>query len=151
MWVGGSRVVILNDDKKVLMLRHHQDDKDIWLVPGGAVESNENSAEAAVREVKEETGLDVAIERLIWHVEEVSEKRGQRFVNFFLARIVGGELELGEDPERSVDGQVMREIKFVSKEEMQNLAVLYPEYLKDELWTAIEEGSSSVNIYKIRK
>ena len=151
MWVGGSRVVILKDGKEVLMLRQHQDGKDIWLVHGGAIETGENSAEAAVREVKEETGLDVAIERLIWHVEEVSEKRGQRFVNFFLARIVGGELELGGDPERSVDGQVMREIKFVSKEEMQNLSVLYPEYLKDELWTAIEEGSSSVNAYKIRK
>jgi len=151
MWIGGSRVVILNDEKQVLMLRHHQDDKDIWLVPGGAIESNENSVEAAVREVKEETGLDVAIERLIWHVEEVSEKRGQRFVNFFLARITGGELNLGEDPERIEEGQVMCEIRFVSKDEMQNLSVLYPEYLKDELWTFLDQGTSAENIYKIRK
>ncbi len=151
MWIGGSRVVILNDEKQVLMLRHHQDDKDIWLVPGGAIEPDENSAEAAVREVKEETGLDVAIEGLIWHVEEVSEKRGQRFVNFFLARITGGELNLGEDPERIEEGQVMCEIRFVSKDEMQNLSVLYPEYLKDELWTFLDQGASADNIYKIRK
>lgn len=151
MWVGGSRVVILNDEREVLLLRQYQDGKDIWLVPGGAVETNENSAEAAVREVKEETGLDVEIEKLIWHVEEVSEKRGQRFVNFFLARVTGGDLHLGEDPERRDDGQVMREVKFVSKEEMKGLAVLYPEYLKDELWTLLEDGIAAHNIYKIRK
>ena len=63
------------------------------MVPGGGIEEGESSLEAAVREVDEETGLDVQIEKLLWHVEEVSE-RGQRFVNFFLGRMTGGTLEV---------------------------------------------------------
>jgi len=59
MWVGGARVVIFNDRKEVLMVKHHQDGKDIWLVPGGSIEEGENALEAARREVLEETGLNV--------------------------------------------------------------------------------------------
>ena len=77
------------------MVRQHHEGRDIWMVPGGGIEDGETSSQAGVREVREETGLDVKIGKLIWHVEEVSEERGQRFVNFFLAEIEGGKLELG--------------------------------------------------------
>ena len=81
------------------------------MVPGGGIEEGESSLEAAVREVDEETGLDVQIEKLLRHVEEVSE-RGQRFVNFFLGRMTGGTLELGEDPEFDEAHQVLRDVRF---------------------------------------
>lgn len=151
MWVGGARVVVVNHKNEVLMVRHWQDDKNIWLVPGGKVEDQENSLQAAIREVKEETGLDVDILQLIWHVEEVSPERGQRFVNFFLGKLVGGELNLGSDPERGENEQVMEEVVFVSREKMQDLDVLYPEYLKNELWEFLESKQPLPVTYKIRK
>ncbi|MDX9888839.1 MAG: NUDIX hydrolase [Anaerovoracaceae bacterium] len=151
MWVGGARVVVVNHKNEVLMVRHRQDDKNIWLVPGGKVEDQENSLEAAIREVKEETGLDVDIIQLIWHVEEVSPDRGQRFVNFFLGKLIGGELHLGSDPERGDSEQVMEEVMFVSREDMQDLDVLYPEYLKNELWEFLESKQTLPVTYKIRK
>jgi ADP-ribose pyrophosphatase YjhB (NUDIX family) len=151
MWVGGARVVVLNDQNEVLMVRHRQDGKNIWLVPGGNVDDYENSLEAGIREVREETGLDVEIIQLIWHVEEVSQERGQRFVNFFLGRIIGGDLRLGTDPERGIDKQVMEEVLFVSKEKMQGLDVLYPECLKNELWDFLESKQPLPRTYKIRK
>ena len=86
MWIGGVRVVILDKENRILMVKQHHDEKDIWMVPGGGIEEGESSMAAAVREMKEETGLDVEIDRLIWHTEEVSA-RGQRFVNFFMGRI----------------------------------------------------------------
>lgn len=138
MWTGGVRVVIFDDDKRILMVRQCHDGKDIWMVPGGAIEEGEDARQAAIREVKEETGLDVKIEKLIWHVEEVSEKRGQRFVNFFLAKIAGGNLELGYDPELLGQEQVMKEVRFVSEEELKYLKNVYPEYLRCELWDFIE-------------
>ncbi|NCB45074.1 MAG: NUDIX hydrolase [Clostridia bacterium] len=151
MWVGGARVVIFNDRKEVLMVKHHQDGKDIWLVPGGSIEEGENALEAARREVLEETGLNVEIGKMLWHVEEVSPRRGQRFVNFFLGEVTGGTLVVGQDPERGVDHQVVEEVRYVSRDEMQGLEVLYPEYLKNELWELLERKDGFLHTaFKVR-
>lgn len=151
MWIGGVRVIILDNEKRVLMVRQHHDGKDIWMVPGGGVEAGENSRDAGTREVLEETGLRVKMGKLVWHVEEVSEERGHRFVNFFLAELTGGTLELGMDPEFDKEHQVLREVRFMSREELSQLEVLYPEYLKDELWSFLEEDFHGYDAFKIRE
>lgn len=150
MWIGGVRVIILDEDNRMLMVRQHHEDKDIWMVPGGKIEEKENAQEAAAREVKEETGLDVKIGKLIWHVEEVSD-RGQRFVNFFMANIKGGDLALGTDPEHDENHQVLREVKFMTRQEVQDIKVLYPEYLKDEFWRFMNEDYKGYNAFKRRE
>ena len=87
MWIGGVRVIVMDDKNRMLMVCQHHEDRDIWMVPGGGIEEGESSLEAAVREVDEETGLDVQIEKLLWHVEEVSE-RGQRFVDVYKRQLL---------------------------------------------------------------
>ena len=62
MWVGGVRVILTNEKNEILMLCQHHEDRDIWMVPGGAIEDGETSIEAAIREVKEEAGLIVKVE-----------------------------------------------------------------------------------------
>ena len=150
MWIGGVRIVILDKDNRILMVKQHHEDKDIWMVPGDGIEEGESSMAAAVREMKEETGLDVEIDRLIWHTEEVSD-RGQRFVNFFMGRIKGGELALGADPEFDNDHQVLREVRFMSREEIENIEYLYPEYLRDEFWRFLNEDYLGYNAFKVRE
>lgn len=150
MWTGGVRVIIPDEEGKILMVKQSHEGKDIWMLPGGAVEEAENTAEAAVREVFEETGLEVRIGRLIWHVEEVSEIRGQRFVNFFLAEKTGGTLGLGADPEFDEENQVLREARFLSKKEIFGLERVYPEYLRTELWEALEPKYYRNEVFRIR-
>lgn len=150
MWIGGVRVIILDDDNKMLMVKQHHEGRDIWMVPGGGIEKSESSIEAACREVMEETGLEIETDRLIWHVEEVSE-RGQRFVNFFTGRITGGELGLGEDPEFDEDHQVLREVGFFSREEINALPYIYPEYLRDEFWKVMDGDYIGYNVFKERR
>ena len=111
----------------------------------------ETFGQAVIREVKEETGLDINVRSLLWHVEEVSEERGQRFVNFFLAEATGGGLELGGDPEREAGGQVLREVRFMTREEIKGLENVYPEYLRDEFWRLPVKGATVYNSFKIRK
>lgn len=151
MWTGGVRVIIPDEEGRILMVKQSHEGKEIWMAPGGAIEAGENAAEAAVREVLEETGLTVRINRLLWHVEEVSETRGQRFVNFFLAEKTGGTLGLGADPEFDRENQVLREARFLSKKEILGLERVYPEYLKTELWEALEPKYYRNEVFKIRK
>jgi 8-oxo-dGTP diphosphatase len=148
MWHGGARAIIIDEQNRILLVSHHYPERDLWMPPGGGIEASETSSDAAIREVKEETGLDVEIKKLIWHVEEVSESRGQRFVDYFLAEITGGTLSLGEDPELG-DTQVLNDIKFFSREEITKLENVYPHYVRDELWE-IFSGGAVHNPYRIR-
>lgn len=151
MWIGGVRVVICDTEGKVLMVRQSHENRQIWMVPGGGIEAGETSREAAVREVEEETGLVIEVGALLWHVEDVSEERGQRFVNFFLGKIVGGQLAMGSDPEFDGENQVLREVGFFSLEEISQMETVYPTYLKTELGKAIKEAPEACNVYRIRE
>jgi ADP-ribose pyrophosphatase YjhB (NUDIX family) len=148
MWAGGVRIIIPDGEGRILLVRQHHEGKDIWMVPGGAVEGGESSRDAAIRETLEETGLVIHVGPLLWHVEEVSEKRGQRFVNFFLGGIIGGQPELGSDPELG-DAQVLDELKFFSKEEIAGIEHVYPDYLRDEIWDIIAAPAGR-DAYRIR-
>ena len=150
MWSGGVRVAAADENGRVLFVKHRYEEegRDIWMLPGGAIEEGETSSDAVIREVLEETGLIVSVGRLLWHVEEAGE-RGQRFVNFFTANIIGGRPELGEDPELGA-GQVLDDIAFFSREEAGSIENIYPEWLRDELWEEIG-AENPKNAYKIRK
>ena len=150
MWTGGVRVIVLDEDNRILMIKQEHPERTVWMVPGGGIEEGENSAQAAVREVREETGLEVEILGLIWHVEEVSQ-RGQRFVNFFRASLRGGKPALGHDPELSESEQVLADLRFMSREEVADLENLYPEFLREELWQHLEQGTIDYNAFRMRE
>jgi ADP-ribose pyrophosphatase YjhB (NUDIX family) len=65
--VGG---IVFNDHNQVLLiLRNQPPAQGLWSVPGGKQEANESLVEACVREVKEETGLDVQVKTIVAVVE----------------------------------------------------------------------------------
>jgi ADP-ribose pyrophosphatase YjhB (NUDIX family) len=56
-------VVIRDDQGRVLLI--HKIDNDLWALPGGGHDAGERITDTAVREVNEETGLDVEVVRLV--------------------------------------------------------------------------------------
>ncbi|MCK4432511.1 MAG: NUDIX hydrolase [Methanomicrobia archaeon] len=58
-------LVILEKDQIYLIKRKNDPFKDFWALPGGFVEYGERVEEAALREAKEETGMDIKINKLI--------------------------------------------------------------------------------------
>jgi ADP-ribose pyrophosphatase YjhB (NUDIX family) len=91
----GAFAVILNDRREVLLC--HRTDMDLWNLPGGGVERGEAPWEAAVREAREEAGVEVEVERLVG----VYAKPDQDVVAFaFLCRLVGGHLRTTEEADR---------------------------------------------------
>jgi len=81
----GAFAVIFDAAANVLLC--HRTDRDAWNLPGGRVESNESPWEAVVREVQEEVGLHVRVERLLG-VYSVPER--EDLVFNFLCVPVGG-------------------------------------------------------------
>ena len=73
-------------------------DKNVWGFPGGAIELGESAHEAAIREIKEETGLDVFPKKLIgvysgYFDEYPNGDKAQVISIFFDLEIMGGNLD----------------------------------------------------------
>jgi ADP-ribose pyrophosphatase YjhB (NUDIX family) len=86
----------------VLLLR--RPDNDLWTIPTGAVKRNETVPQAAVRECREETGVDIEITGLVGvfsdprHVVEYADGEVRQPINICLhARYVSGEASLTEE------------------------------------------------------
>lgn len=74
--VFGVKVIILDPDRRVLLVRHSYGHSDLFMLPGGGVGPNEDAASAAAREAEEETGI--VIGRLALHGQFVDTSRGAR-------------------------------------------------------------------------
>ncbi len=67
----GVGVLISDKDRYLIVKRGKDPNSGLWSIPGGLVEIGERVSEAAVREVKEETGLDVNLVRVIGVVDKI--------------------------------------------------------------------------------
>ena len=147
--ISAAILVLVRKEDSLLLVHARNFKGTFYSLVAGFLETGETLEECVMREVKEETGLDIEIGTLIWHVEEVSQ-RGQRFVNFFLGKVSGGELALGEDPEFDEAHQVLREVRFMTREEMKFIPKLYPEFLRDEFWSVFENEKFGYNVFRMR-
>ncbi|MCP4542779.1 MAG: NUDIX hydrolase [Chloroflexi bacterium] len=73
-----------------------------WSLPGGTLEFGETLQDCIVREMKEETGLDVAIDRLLYVCDRLQDNRHVVHITFAVKRL-GGRLQIGFEPEANAN------------------------------------------------
>jgi 8-oxo-dGTP diphosphatase len=64
-------VIVMRGGKVLLIQRGKEPGKGLWAVPGGMVDLGETARDAAVREAREETGLDVEVGDLFWLADAI--------------------------------------------------------------------------------
>lgn len=99
------KAFILNEDGKVLLLQESSQYADgtnagKWDMPGGRLNPGEHFYDGIVREVKEETGLDIELGRPFMVGEWFPQVRGEQWhivATFFVCRAQSSGVTLGED------------------------------------------------------
>ena len=93
----GAAVLIERDDKLLLLKRNHEPWKGTWMVPAGYVEADEDPKVAAVREVREETGLDVELGDLVQTYYFDDDPRGNGVAFVYKAKRISGDIKLSSE------------------------------------------------------
>ena len=132
--------IIIDEQKRVLLC--HRRDYDLWNLPGGGLERNELPWEGVIREVKEETGLGVEVQRL----SGIYSKPDQLEIVFsFICNAVDGKVSLNDEVDR---------IEYFKLDEIPgNTSPKQVERIKDALESSqivlkVQKGPSSVDLLK---
>jgi len=94
-----TAIIEFPQDMILLIKRDTLPFKGYWALPGGRAEQGETVERTIIREVKEETGLDVAIVRKIGEYHEQGTQDGVEYDYYpacFLVKVVGGEMKRQE-------------------------------------------------------
>jgi len=79
---------------EIALIKRHREGRLYYVFPGGQLEDRESPEQAVVREVEEELGLKVEVERLL-----VRMTHHGKIQFYFLTRITGGKFGTGAGPE----------------------------------------------------
>lgn len=90
-------VVVVEEGAVLLVKRRFDPFKDLWVIPSGFVEYDEDVRKAAAREALEETGLAVELDGILAVESCFDDPRGNALLVLFRARRTGGEPAAGDD------------------------------------------------------
>ena len=90
-------VLVDRGGEVLLVRRRFEPRKGKWSLPAGFVDADEDPDDAAVRECREETGLEVEVTGLLHVVPGREHPRGADIVIVYRARLIGGEIRPCDD------------------------------------------------------
>lgn len=129
-------VVLLDDQQRLLLLR--QNNRPFWVLPGGTLEPGESLSQCAIRELKEETNLDISIGPLI-SLGDFLPDDGRHVIDVvFMGTLLGGQFVM-ETTEN------INEAGFFSSEQLSQMDLKPPnvfEMIKTYWQTGFPQGES---------
>ena len=127
--------IVLQGDK-ILLVRYINSQGQSYLVgPGGGVLINESTAQAAIREVREETGLEVNASKVLI-VEDLLSKRHRITKIWFLCKLTGGQLTNTQ----GAKDEGIAEVGWYRRDQLQNESV-YPPPLLEHKWDSFHRDN----------
>ncbi|WP_209331524.1 NUDIX domain-containing protein [Lunatimonas salinarum] len=112
---------ILIKEGKILMIKHRMGGgRFFWNVPGGGMKFGSSAPDNLIREFKEETGLHIQVSEYLFLHEFLSPPL-HAIELYFSVEWIGGNLEMGKDPELDTTNQLITDIRFMSVEEIQKI------------------------------
>lgn len=135
-----ARVVVYDkNSNRILLIRNKG--TDFWYVPGGGWEyEKENILECGVREVKEETGLDIITDKFMY-LREYHEGSDKIFLETFWLAHPKNTVDLNKDHVDMDPNGKVEEAKWFAQEELSGLTI-FPEFLKSKFWSDVEKISN---------
>ena len=119
---------ILIENDRILLIEHLKKNKRYWLVPGGGVDWGESTAEALIREYKEETTLDIDVDKFLFLSETIAPDKQKHVINlYFQVRVLKNSIE----DMRIGNEKNLMDLRFITKEEIEEIK-LYPN-IKEQL------------------
>ena len=119
---------ILIEDDRILLIEHTKNNRKFWLVPGGGVDWGESAAEALIREFKEETSLDIEVEKFLFISETIAPDKQKHVINLYfkIKKVENSSniMKLGEE-------KILTDLRFIPEDEIKNIK-LYPN-IKEKL------------------
>ena len=127
--------VVFSPDRTAVLLILRRD-VPVWVLPGGGIDRDESAEEASIREILEETGLTVKVDRLIGHYTPAN--RLTKRTNLYECSFISGSLRSSEETLGA---------HFFSLHQLPPMPPPYPEWIQDGLTFAepIERELRSVN------
>jgi 8-oxo-dGTP diphosphatase len=125
---------IILRNKSILLMYRNKGGKTYYVLPGGTVEAGEEPEEAVLREVLEETSLQVHLVRLLYHIQ-ITDDAICKDEYYYLCDYVSGIPQIQHDAieqERMKSGTSYYELKWVKLEDIEKLLV-YPLEIRDWL------------------
>ena len=101
---------ILVQDNQLLLVRQKVNPKRQWSLPGGRVDKGEKLDEAMTREILEETGINVKVNRLLFVCDKLDSQPQILHITFLLERVGNDEIIL---PTNEYDKNPISDVKYV--------------------------------------
>lgn len=122
-------VLVFVNDGKILLLYRFKNGEEYYVFPGGGIEDGESVEEAAVREAKEETGLDITLGKKLWEYENKDRLEYYYLVDRFNSEL---RLKIGGPEQDSQSSSNIYRLEWIPLARIKGIKLL-PEIMRDRV------------------